>query len=227
VIAVQDESRGTALQRLAQERRVNAETLLRQVRDFDTTRASSWTALGCAYASMGRPDEARTALRAAAMNLQGKSDPLIIYALGYVEYYYAPLEDPAARLESAEREFAQAVKLKGQATDPASVRIISDCEKAVEEIGTWRVTSLRFDDRFERESAKNLGANWLESEDKYGILVSLENVKERGGRAKFSGKQAIADYGLTTMGREVPGEDFYAFEATLYAERVDKTEYGV
>jgi tetratricopeptide (TPR) repeat protein len=223
-----DENRVTALLRVTQERRVNAETLLKQVRDFDTTRAGSWVALGCAYAAMGRADDARTALRSAAGLLQaaGKSEPLVSYTLGYVEYYYAPVETVEARLESAEREFTIGAKLKDTATDPFSKRVIADCEQAAAEIETWRTTSLRLDERFERESSQSVGGGWLEAEDKYGVKITLENTKERGGRAKFSGKQAIAAFGMTSMTREIPGENFFVFEGTLYPEATAKTEYG-
>jgi tetratricopeptide (TPR) repeat protein len=223
-----DESRAAAISRIAEERRVNAETLLKQVRDFDTNRAGSWIALGCAYAVMGRADEARSALRAAAGLLQGagKADPLIFYTLGYVEYYYAPLLTVEERLESAEREFAMGAKLEGTLTDPFSVRVIADCKLAAADIETWRVTSLRLDERFERPTAKSVGGGWLEAEDKYGISISLENTKERGGRAKFAGKQSIAAYGLTCMTHEIPAENFYVFEGTIYPEQTAKTEYG-
>ena len=223
-----DETRVTALLRVAQERRVNAETLLKQVRDFDTARTSSWVALGCAYAAMARPDDARTALRSAAGLAQaaGKAEPLISYTLGYVEYYYAPVETVEARLESAEREFLIGAKMKDSATDAFSKRVIADCEQAAADIETWRTTSLRLDERFERETSNAVGGGWLEAEDKYGVKISLENTKERGGRAKFSGKQAIAAFGMTAMTHDVPGENFYVFEGTIHPDVTAKTEYG-
>ena len=76
---------------------MNAETLLRTLRDSDASRPATWTALGCAYAVMARPDDARQALRQGAQLLQtaGKpDDPLISYARGYVEFWYAPRVHP-------------------------------------------------------------------------------------------------------------------------------------
>ena len=115
----------------------------------------------------------------------------------------------------------------GVPADGFSVRVIADCEQVVSEIETWKKTRIRFDERFDRATSKSLGANWLEAEDKYGVEITLDNSKEYGGRAKFSGKQAIAGFGMTSMTREIPGDDFYAMEATLFPDRVADTEYGL
>jgi hypothetical protein len=160
-------------------------------------------------------------------DLQKPVDPLIYYVLGYVEYYMAPLETEEARLDSAHREFSQAVKLKGTATGAHAQKVIAECEQALAEIQDWKVTSIRFDERFDREGGKTVGPNWIEADDKYGIAVTLESSKERGGRAKFSGRQAIAQWGVTTLSRDFPGDHFHALELTLYPEKHDNTELGV
>jgi tetratricopeptide (TPR) repeat protein len=227
-----DDQKAAEMSRRAQERRIAAETLLRTVRDFDPNRPSGWEALGCAYASMGRPAEAQDALRRAAMLLQaaGKpADPLVSYALGYVEYYFAPLESEEARLESAQREFSQGAGLKAQvpSTDLFSQRAVADCQQAVDAIEDWKVTSLLLNDAFEREASKAVGNGWIQADTKYGIAITLENTKETGGRARFLGKQAITNYGLTTLQHDVVGDNFYAVEATLYPDKTNRVEYGL
>jgi tetratricopeptide (TPR) repeat protein len=224
--AQRDDARAEELRRKAQERRVSAETLLRTVRDYDPNRASAHIALGCAYAVMGRPQEALQAMGLARSLLAARPEPIIFYVQGYVEYYHAPLESEEARLDSAYREFEQGVKLKGQSPDPYSVRVVADCEQAKADIEDWKVTSLRLNETFERESGKSAGSNWIESDGKYGVEVTLENTKERGGRAKFSGRQ-LKGWGITTLSRAVPGQNFHALEATFYPEKMDRAEHGL
>ncbi len=208
----------------AAERRVNAETLLRQVKDFDVNRPRGWTAYGCVLAILGRADEARQALRMAVTRHQAESkpvEPLVLYALGWIEFHYGEGNDPE-RMESSLREFQQAAALKGQSKDAFSVSVVAAAESAVEAIGNWKASSLVIDEPFGGPDGKSVNPNWLEAEGKYGLEISLEK-----GRAKFSGKQAVADFGVTQLSRDFTGEDFHALEATLYPEKTAKAEYGV
>ncbi|MBV8880344.1 MAG: hypothetical protein JO332_10290 [Planctomycetaceae bacterium] len=220
------EQRDEASQRKADEMRVNAETLLRRIRDFDPSRPGAHAALGCAYAVMQRPDDARSALRQAAALSQKGADPLIFYALGYLEAYYGQDPNPATRLELARGQFEQAVKLEASATDPFSQRVIADARAVLEAIDLWGRTSLRLLEEFNGNDARHIGNNWLEKENQ-GIQISRENSKERGGRAKFAGKQAIRDYALTSLMHEIPGADFYSVEMTFQPEKVEKAEFGL
>jgi tetratricopeptide (TPR) repeat protein len=207
------------------DRRVSAETLLRQVKDLDTTRPRGWVALGCVYAVLGRPDDARLALRMALNQYQQRNqaaEPLALYALGWVEYNYGQAETDEARMELALREFAQVAKLKETARDPFSQSIVQASESAIDAIEMWKVTSLRFNETFDVPDGRAVGTNWIEADDKYGLGITIEK-----GRAKFSGRQAIADWGVTQLGRDIPGDDFYAVEASFYPEKTDKTEYGL
>jgi tetratricopeptide (TPR) repeat protein len=215
-------NRDDASAKKAGELRINAATLLQAMRNFDPNRPGVWTALGCAYAVMQRPEDARMMLRQAK-----ESDPLVFYTRGYVEYYYADAED-AARLDLAHREFEQAVKLETTAVDPFSQRVIADCKVAVDQIEQWKRTSLRLIEEFNGLDAKNIGSGWIETEGMYGIQVTREVHKEKGGRGKFAGKQAIKDWGLTSLAHEIPGADFHSFEITLVPEKIaDKSEFGV
>ncbi|HYF01399.1 MAG TPA: tetratricopeptide repeat protein, partial [Planctomycetota bacterium] len=227
--AVKDETRAAALSRQAAERRLTAEALLRTVKDHDPNRPDAWIALGCAYAGMGRADEARQALRMAASLRQDQNlpaSPLIHFALGYVEYYHGAGDEPA-RVEAALAEFATGAKLREAAKDPFSQRLAVECEAAREAVEEWKVSAVRFDDRFERDTSKTVGPAWLENDGRYGIEVGIENVPGKGGRVKFAGRQAIADWGVTTLSREIPPEGFHLLEATLMPEKVEKAEYGL
>lgn len=229
-LAAGEEARAEALRREAEERRLNAETLLRRVKDLDPTRPEPWVSLACAYAALGRPGDAQAAARMAASLFQGAQapvDPVVFHVLGYVEYYHAPLEGDEARLASAAREFAEAVKLKAQWPDAFSQRVAADLERALEEIERWKGTAVRLDERFEREPGRTVGHNWIEADEKYGISITLENVAGRGGRVRFAGRQAIVSWGATTLSREFSGENFQALEVTLYPERMAQAECGV
>jgi tetratricopeptide (TPR) repeat protein len=217
------EGRDDASARKADEMRVNAETLLRRIREFDPSRAGAHAALGCAYAVMQRPEEARESFRK-AYDLSPK-DPLISYGQGYLAYFYGN-PNVAARLERARGEFEQAVKLEGTSTDAFSLKVIADCKAAIEAIDLWGRTSLRLIETFEGPDSKTIGSNWLEREQ-HGIRITRENSKERGGRGKFAGKQAVTDYALTSLMHEIPGADFYSFEITFMPEKVDKAEFGM
>lgn len=219
-----DEAKSAELYRRAQELRVNAETLLKTVRDFDPGRAGSWLALGCAYARMNRPEEARAALTTALqLMIEQKRpiDPLLQYTRGYVEYWYGPGENEQQRLDYAATLFAQGTKLEGESKDPVSVQAVADCKIALELIENWKATSVRVDERFEREAGPVVGANWVEGEE-YNVDVSID-----GGRCKFSGKQGKADLGMTYLERLVPSDNFHSLEATFIPESVQRTEYGL
>lgn len=224
-----DPARAEPLFKQAAERRVSAETLIKTLKDSDPSRPGAWTALGCAYAGMGRAEEARQALRTAANLLQqaGKPvDPLIYYGLGYLEYYHGAGATEEARMEAALPEFENGAKLRDTLKDPFSVRVAAECAGVAEAIEEWKVTSLRFEDAFEREPGKSLGPHWIESDGTYGIAASLEKSPV-GGRIKFAGRQAIHSYGLTQIAREIPGANFLSFEATLFPEKADRAEFGM
>jgi tetratricopeptide (TPR) repeat protein len=218
------ESHDDASARKADEMRVNAETLLRRIREFDPNRPGAHAALGCAYAVMQRPEEARESLRKAEQLSQASqkgADPLVRYALGYLDYYYGANPVVAARLEAARDWFDQAVKLEATATDPFSQRVIADCKANIDAIDLWGRTSLRLIETFDGQDAKSIGSNWLEKEGQ-GIQITREK-----GRGKFAGKQAIRDFALTSLMHEVPGADFYSFEMTFMPEKVEKAEFGM
>jgi tetratricopeptide (TPR) repeat protein len=204
--------------RKADEMRINAETLLRSVQDFDRTRPGVLAALGCAYAGMQRPDEARKAL-SAAWALSPK-DPLLLYGQGYLDYYYGD-PDPQARLPNARARFEEAVKMEAPPTDDFSKNVIADCKAAVEAIDQWLSTQLRFAEEFNGPDAKNIGNNWLQRMGA-GITVS-----RAAGRARFMGKQAVKDFALTSLMRDIPGAEFFSIEITFYPEKVDKAEFGL
>jgi len=218
-------ARDDASVRKADEMRVNAETLLSSVQKFDPSRAGVWTALGCAYAAMQRPEDARAALRNATAQPEKGVDPLVLYTMGYLDYYYAavPIE---SRMLLARAQFEQALKLEATRTDPFSQRVISDCKAALEQIELWSKTSLRLLEQFNGPDAKNIGANWLERESQ-GIQITRVNSKDKGGRARFAGRQAIRDSALTSLARDIPGEDFHSLEMTFVPEKVDKAEFGL
>lgn len=225
-----DEARSAPLFKRAADRRVSAETLLRSLKDFDPNRPGAWTALGCAYAGMGRPDDARQSLRMAASLLQqgGRPvDPLIYYGLGYLEYYFGQGENEEARMDAALHEFQQGAKAREALKDAFSQRVGVECESIVAAIEEWKVTSLRFEEHFEREPGKSLGSHWIEVDEKYGVEATLDRPAPGAGRVKFAGRQSIADYGVTTIAREIPGAQFLSFEATLYPKKTEKAEYGM
>jgi tetratricopeptide (TPR) repeat protein len=208
----------------AADRRVNAETLLRVVKDFDPERPRGWVALGCVYGILGRADEARQALRMALNRYQAANkpvEPLALYALGWVEYHHGPPDDQQ-RMDLALREFQQAVKLKDPSKDAFSQSVVTAAESACEAIENWQVTILRFNERFDVPDGRTVGPSWLEAEDKYGLTIAVEK-----GRAKISGRQAIADNGITQLSREFDGDGFHTIEAVFYPEQVQKTEYGL
>ena len=132
-----------------------------------------------------------------------------------------------ARLDLAQRELAQGVKLKGQLTDAYSMRVIADCEAMVDAIENWKITSVRFDERFEGETAKSIGGGWIEADNVNGISITREYTKEKGGRAKFAGMQVGRDWSTTSLARDIPGQGFHSLEITLQPGKVDKAEYGV
>ncbi len=214
----------------AAELRVSAETLLRTLRDSDPARSTPWTALACSYAVMGRPDDARAALREAVDRLQQESrkhDPLVQYVQGYVDYWHAPAENEDKRLELAASAFAQGVKLEAEAKDPFSARVVAECKRVVELIEDWKATSVRVDERFEAEPSDVIGSNWTEGDDQYNVAIRRVQVQGRGGVCRFAGKQEKVDMGITILEREIPPDDFWALEATFFPEKVERTEYGM
>lgn len=215
-------SRDDASAKKADESRVNAATLLQAVRDFNDKAPGPWASLGCAYAVMNRPADARMALRQAILLSQQKGvDPLILYAQGYLEYYYGNAANPGARLDDARKEFEQAVKLKETSTDPHSQRVIADCEAAIAAIDSWKKTALRLIQNFDGPDAKSIGPGWIESKG-YNVQIT-----RAGGRGKFAGKQVNKDWGLTSLAHEIPGEEFNSLEMTFYPEKIEKAEFGL
>lgn len=210
-----------ASQKKAAELRIDAATLLQAIRNIDPERPGTWLALGCAYAVMQRPEDARVALRRAKEN-----DPLIFYTRGYIEYYYSE-GDEAARLDTAKREFEQGAKIEIPATDAFSQKVIAECKGAIEEIEWWNRTSIQLNEEFNGPDAKNIGGGWISDANQTGLAITRENSKEKGGRGKFSGKQALKDWALTSLLHDIPGDEFFSMEVTFFPEKVDKTEYGL
>lgn len=206
-----------------QEPRLKAVTLFKSAKNIDESLPGPWTSLGCAYAVMGRAEDARQALRQAAsiLQAQGKSDPLVFYAKGFLEYWFAEAESEEARVGVAFGEFDRGAKVEA-AGDPVGQKAAADCRKALEEIDVWRDRSLRLDETFTRDNAPDVGGGWIESDRKYNVAVTLE-----GGRARFSGRQSIADMGITTMERPIHAENFEMVEITFFPEKFERTEFGL
>jgi tetratricopeptide (TPR) repeat protein len=209
-------SRDDASMRKAGQDRVNAATLLQTVRQFDPNRPGVMVALASAYAAMQRPEDARRALREAKEN-----DPQIFYTRGYIEYYYG-VGDDAARLDMARRDFELAAKLETTAVDPFSQRVIADCKAAIDQIDQWKRTEQQVLEEFNGPDAKQIGTGWIESENEFGLAITRE-----GGRGKFAGKQAIRDWGMTSLGRDIQGGGFHSIEITFVAEKNEKAEFGL
>ena len=214
----------------AEKLRVSAATLLRVMKDYDTTNAGTLTALGCAYAAMRQPEDAQQELREAiAQREQSQKpvDPLIFYALGYVDYHWGPGATEEERITGSVRTFRQAVQLKAQTKDPFGLAVIAECEAVLRAIEEWLLTVVRFDETFQRPSSSSLGPSWVETEGQYGLDVILENFPNTGGRAKIFGNQAIKDFGLTSISRDIPPREFYAMESTFIVGKPAKVEFGL
>jgi tetratricopeptide (TPR) repeat protein len=208
--------RDEASARKAGELRVNAATLLQAVRSFDPNRPGVMVGIACAYAAMQRPEDARRALREAREN-----DPLIFFTRGYIEYYYGGAAG-TGDIDQARRDFELATKLGTTAVDPFSQRVIADCQTAMDQIDQWKRTEQQVFEEFNGPDAKQIGSGWIESENEFGVLISRE-----GGRGKFAGKQAIRDWGMTSLGRDIQGAGFHSIEMTFAVEKNDKAEFGV
>lgn len=207
--------------------RVTAETLLGMVRDHNPGDPGALSALGCAYAALHRADEARLALREAVGLFQGKPDPLVLYALGYVEAYHGAGETVQDRLQGS-LEFFTAAREAGQAwPDAYSKEIVAEAARAGAAIREWSVTTVRLDEGFERAPSKSVGNGWVERDGAHGLEAQVAELPGKGRRLVFMGTQTIKDWGLSSVSREIPGEGFYSLEATLSAERTEKVEYGL
>jgi tetratricopeptide (TPR) repeat protein len=223
-----DETRSQELSLKARQCRQDAETLLRKLRTFDPGNADTLVALGAVYALLDRPDEANEALRAAAQILQQKMDPLLHYVLGYVEYWHPASDPDEKRLDKALGSFSRCAGCEVPASDTFGAEVVKMAKEIVEGIGDWKVTSLRLDERFEREpSAKDdVGGGWFEIENN-GIDIKVVSDPGQGGRCRFSGQQSRADMGLSVLERQIPAENFYAMEVTLFPAKVQGAEFGV
>src|SRR5262249_35401655 len=145
----------------------------------------------------------------------------VFYTLGYLEYYYGQVPSADERLQLARAQFEQAVKLEATSPDPFSQRVIAECKSAIDQIDLWSRTDLRLLEEFNGPDAKHIGSSGLERESQ-GIQIS-----RAGGRARFAGKQAVRDFALTSLMRDIPGGDFYSIEMTFFPEKIDRGEYGL
>jgi len=215
--AAGDAATSAANRETATQHRISAETLLNSIRDFDPQRASTYLALGCVLAVMGRGADAEKNF-ARALEMNPAADALLAYGRGYVAYWYGD-SDPKSRLSNAKVMFNQATSIT--ATDPVDVAWIQACKDVMQKIDDWQNTSVLFDDRFERGKAEDVGAGWVERDKQHGVSITLE-----GGRARFSGEQKVKDMGLTQLERDVPRQEFLSFEVTLFPG-AGKCEYGI
>jgi tetratricopeptide (TPR) repeat protein len=206
-----DKARADALRSL-----VSAETLLTTIKD--PSRPSTLIALGCVYAAQGRAQEARDALNVAAQS--AATDPLIQYALGWIEYRYGSGE-AKTRMESAKQLFLRGSKIPPPPNDLVAAMWIGECTEAVRRMDQWLETIVRWDERFEGPDGDKAGVGWFEY-DMDGVKVTQEK-----GRCKFAGTYIAKDFLPTTLEREVPREHFLSFEATLTAEKTAGTDWGV
>ena len=206
-----DKARADALRSL-----VSAETLLNAIKD--PSRPSSLVALGCVYAAQGRAQDARDALNIASQSTA--SDPLIQYALGWIEYRYGSGE-AKTRMESAKQLFLRGSKIPPPPNDAVAGAWILACLEAVKRMDDWLETIVRWDERFEGVDGEKAGVGWFEY-DMDGVKITQEK-----GRCKFAGTYIAKDFMPTTLEREVPREHFLSFEATLVSEKTTGTDWGV
>ncbi len=223
-LAKEEESQELLLK--AREMRLLAETLLQKARAADPSRAEVLVALGCVYAVLDRPEEAMEALRAAAQLLQNKADPLLHYAIGYVEYWHPPSDPDEKRLEKAMGSFTRCAGIEVSPQDAFGAEIVKEAKKIVDDIGDWKLTTLRLNDKFDRDppTCHPVGGGWVVVEN-YGVQISAVAVMG-GGRCRFSGQQTRGDFGITWMERSIPPENFNAMEVTFFPEKVQGIEYG-
>jgi len=193
----------------AAKQRVNAETLLSTIRDFDPNRASTYVGLGCVLAVQGRGPEAERAFQR-ALELNQAADPLLAYGRGYVAYWQSD-GDAKQRLTTAWAIFNQGSQM--QVTDPIDKEWVAQCVEIARQIGDWQLTSVYM--------SKDVGWRWIQKDKQHGVKIELSS-----GRGRWSGKQTVANMGLTLLEREVPKQDFLSFEVTLGPES-GKFEFGV
>lgn len=205
---------------LRAEKYLEAEALLTVIREADPSRADARLAFGCLMALTGRTDIAKEYLFE-AKKLAGP-DPWIHYALGWIDYQVSS-SDAAQRLRSAcENYFLEIGRLDPISFSDVPTRdLIGYCRTLADVIQEWTETSMRVDDRFERDDEKDVGGGWIVVK-RYGIDVAVETQ-----RCKFSGKQVNKEMGVTSLEREIPFENFLSYEATLMPVGMPRAECGL
>lgn len=198
---------------------VNADMLLTTVRDFDPQRTNSYVALGCVYAVMGN----RSAEAAAMFNQgreSGRSDPLIEYGLGYVDYWYGA-DSPKTRLELAEVKFRYGATL--QATDPSDQEWIKECVEALKRIDEWKIQRIFLEDHFDGNQPSPSVA-WIPVQMTVGPQIRYDKDRVEIGQAGGPGP-AGSLAGLEN--RDVPRDGFLSAELTLIFENTQFYEAGI
>ncbi len=207
------------LRQAAQKSLINAETLLKNVQRLDPARVNTLVALGCIFAAQGKAGEATAILQAAQSKLE-KTDPLIAYALGYIEFRFGS-GDPKSRLENAKVMLLRGKNVPQNPADPVGSAWSISCGEALLKVQEWLETIVRLDDRFEGRDGEVVGMNWYEFEDQ-GPKITVEK-----GRLHFLGLCIGKPYFLTSLERDTPRGTFQSFEVTLVPDQVGKCEYGI
>lgn len=239
IAAMPDAMRGGARENLTR-----AEILYRQMADLDANRINLQIALGCTYALLGEADAAKARLNQAKglvnqANL--KQDPLIEYALGFLQYRYGT-GDSVSKLEQSIPYFKNASEAKDY-KDPVSTFIIKEAAEVVKRIQEWRSTSLLIDENFNRGDSDKVsgpGGTWIEVDRKPRVAVGIREKK-----CVFAGEPG-QDWIPARLDRDdIPIERFsrldvtflpepqttatFEFGISLYAPQVpgQNTRYGV
>ncbi len=197
--------------------RVNAETLLGSMRELDPTRAETYIALGCVYASQGRPSEALAALNQGATGAQ--PDPLVEYARGFVDYWYSG-ENRKQGIELAEGRFRGGSLM--QPVTESDKDWIAACVDALKKVDDWKTKRVLFEDRFDNNQWSPTAA-WLRVEAPNG-----PQMKAEGGRWAVSGVQGSGRSSRLTglERRDIAGVEFLSVEAVLTWESLAGQEIG-
>lgn len=185
-------------------------------------------AYGCIDALSGRGGDARERFKnARSSNSQAgnPSDPVIEYAMGYVEYRFGA-GDSEDRLDRARRYFRSAgngVDWK----DAESLRIVVEAGRLATEIKEWRLTSLVEDEDFSRQDSDHLrwrGSQWNEEDGPPRASITV-----KGKECLISGTP-VENMIVTRLERDdLPAEGFNRLDVTFRPRPQDRPsfEFGV
>ncbi len=185
-------------------------------------------AYGCIDALSGRGGDAIERFknaRSANSQAGNPSDPVIEYAMGYVEYRFGA-GDSEDRLDRARRYFRSAgngVDWK----DAESLRIVVAAGRLATEIEEWRLTSLVEDEDFSRKDSDHLrwrGSQWNEEDGPPRASITV-----KGNECLISGTP-VENMIVTRLERDdLPAEGFNRLDVTFRPRPQDRPsfEFGV